>query len=220
MITKARYDAGETFADFLARPTVNHDLWIALTHRVSIPLEYSARVEALGGTAEDMPLRDDSADAVFCGEAFHWFDAAGALEEIARVLRPGGGLVLMWNHGWDFEPEIPAEVFARLSGVYERAGRPGGPKYESGEWRKPFAFSPFEPLRETTLQRTVEDVDRDRVVSLWLSVSSVASLQDEERREIAGYLRSELEPVYRMRVTTDVYWTRFVPSYPQDAVDN
>jgi SAM-dependent methyltransferase len=105
-------------------------------------------VEALGGTAEDMPLRDDSADAVFCGEAFHWFDAAGALEEIARVLRPGGGLVLMWNHGWDFHPELPAEVFERLSGVYERAGRPGGPKYESGEWRKPFASSRFEPLRQ------------------------------------------------------------------------
>ena len=177
-------------------------------------------VEALGGTAEDIPLPEDSADAVFCGEAFHWFDAAGALEEIARVLRPGGGLVLMWNHGWDFEPEIPAEVFARLSGVYERAGRPGGPKYESGEWRKPFASSRFEPLRETTLQRTVEDVVRDRVVSLWLSVSSVASLPEEERRELAEYLRGELALTYRMRVTTDVYWTRLAASYPQEAVDN
>ena len=49
---------------------------------------------------------------------------------------------------------------------------------------------------------------------------AVASLPEEKRRELADYLRSELAPVYRMFVTTDVYWTRLGPSYPQEAVDN
>jgi SAM-dependent methyltransferase len=163
--------------------------------------------EPLAGTAEEIPLPDASADAVFCGEAFHWFDGVVALDEIARVLRPRGGLALMWNH-WDFEPELPKALYARLGAIYERAGRPGGPRYESGEWRKAFPTSRLEPLHERTLSRIVEDVGRDRVVSLWLSVSSVASLPGEERLELAAYLRSELEPVYRMPVTTDVYWTR------------
>jgi SAM-dependent methyltransferase len=164
--------------------------------------------EALAGIAEDIPLPADSADAVFCGEAFHWFDGAVALAEIARVLRPGGGLALMWNHGWDFEPELPAALYERLRGIYDRVGRPGGPKYESGEWRKAFPASRFEPLQESTVRWTVEEVDRERVVSLWLSVSSVASLPVEERREFADYLRNELARGYRMRLTTDVYWTR------------
>lgn len=70
--------------------------------------------DARAGTAEDIPLPDDSVDAVFCGEAFHWFDATVALEEIARVLKPRGGLALMWNHGWGFEPELPEALYDRL----------------------------------------------------------------------------------------------------------
>ena len=52
---------------------------------------------ALDGTAEAMPLPDDSADAVTVGQAFHWFDGPRALAEIERVLRPGGALALVWN---------------------------------------------------------------------------------------------------------------------------
>ncbi len=36
-------------------------------------------------------------DAVVAGQAYHWFDAARARPEIARVLRPGGVLVTMRN---------------------------------------------------------------------------------------------------------------------------
>src|SRR5262249_50970017 len=56
-----------------------------------------ADVEALGGTAEDIPLEDGSVDAVVCAQAFHWFDPERALPEIHRVLRPGGGLALLYN---------------------------------------------------------------------------------------------------------------------------
>ena len=53
--------------------------------------------QALDGTAEAIPLPDDSADAVTVGQAFHWFDGPKALAEIERVLRPGGALALAWN---------------------------------------------------------------------------------------------------------------------------
>ncbi|HXA34322.1 MAG TPA: methyltransferase domain-containing protein [Acidimicrobiales bacterium] len=54
-------------------------------------------VELVDGSAESIPAPDASVDAVFVAQAFHWFDPDRALTEMARVLRPGGGLGLIWN---------------------------------------------------------------------------------------------------------------------------
>jgi ubiquinone/menaquinone biosynthesis C-methylase UbiE len=66
-------------------------------------------VEALAGVAEAIPLPDASVDAVAVGQAFHWFDHDAALAEIRRVLRPGGGLGLLWNR-WDEADPLLAAV--------------------------------------------------------------------------------------------------------------
>ncbi|MCV7187615.1 class I SAM-dependent methyltransferase [Mycolicibacterium thermoresistibile] len=52
---------------------------------------------ALLGTAEEIPLPDNSVDAVLVAQAWHWFDVDRAVREVARVLRPGGRLGLVWN---------------------------------------------------------------------------------------------------------------------------
>lgn len=54
------------------------------------------RVRTVLGEAEDMPFPDDSADAVLVTDAFHHFrDQAAAAAEFARVIRPGGGIVVL-----------------------------------------------------------------------------------------------------------------------------
>ena len=68
-------------------------------------------VEALAGTAEAIPLADDSVDAVLVGQAFHWFDHGPALDEMGRVLRPGGAVGLLWN-GEDESVEWVAGLMA------------------------------------------------------------------------------------------------------------
>ncbi|MCX8554296.1 class I SAM-dependent methyltransferase [Mycobacterium sp. SMC-16] len=54
-------------------------------------------VPALLGTAEEIPLPDNNVDAVLVAQAWHWFDPERAAAEVARVLRPGGRLGLVWN---------------------------------------------------------------------------------------------------------------------------
>ncbi|MFC7879925.1 class I SAM-dependent methyltransferase [Isoptericola sp. NPDC057391] len=62
--------------------------------------ELAARLPGIAthrGTAESIPLADASVDAVLVGQAWHWFDADAAATEVARVLRPGGTLGVIWN---------------------------------------------------------------------------------------------------------------------------
>jgi SAM-dependent methyltransferase len=49
------------------------------------------------GTAEDIPLANASVDAVLAAQAWHWVDQDRALPSVARVLKPGGTLGLVWN---------------------------------------------------------------------------------------------------------------------------
>src|SRR5205085_1882359 len=140
----------------------------------------------LEGSAEAIPLADGSLDGVFCGDAFHWFDWPAALDEIARVLRPGGVLAIGFNMpSGETEPPYPQaawDVVAR----YRRPGvEPGGPIIEAGEWRRAFAGSPFEELRRIELPHELV-FDREREVACTLSVSVFAALPDDERAQLGA----------------------------------
>ena len=171
--------------------------------------------EVLDGTAQEIPLTDDSVDAVFAAEAFHWFNDERALAEIARVLRPRGALVLMWNlPAGPTEPSIAA-VEQLLA---ERGPDPAevsydpldldGLQYTSGEWRLAFADSPFEPLQETRLPNP-QILDRESLVAFFASMGWLADLPDAERLPVLDEVRSLLSAAeYRRPWETHVHWTR------------
>lgn len=165
----------------------------------------------LGGSAGAIPLADGSVDGAFCAEAFHWFDWPVALGEIARVLRPGGVLVLCFNMGTgpDYLP-LPASARAILD-RYRRPGmEPGGTILASGAWREPFAApsSPFEPLTEESFEH-VHVQDRDALVARTLSTSIFAALPENDRRELGDELRAAIpEDVDTTPLRAHVYWTR------------
>ncbi|HZT93948.1 MAG TPA: class I SAM-dependent methyltransferase [Gaiellaceae bacterium] len=127
------------------------------------------RVEALEGSAESIPLPDESADAAFAGQAYHWFDRERALPELHRILRPGGGLVLLWNW-WDERDPLQRE----LGGLVGYAGHepyvdeelPGAP------W--------FRELARTIID-SVEGSSSEAIVSRLATTSMFLTMEPEER---------------------------------------
>jgi ubiquinone/menaquinone biosynthesis C-methylase UbiE len=175
----------------------------------------SAGIKVLAGTAERMPLPDDSADAVFVGDAFHWFDGPAAVAELERVLRPQGGVALLWNHWWSdgddrmvntLEPSLPTGAQALFDEVYFSSGRAAA---RAGMAAPPEAFAgdSWEPLTEEAFSRTTE-LSGGEVVDLYATVSAVASLPPAERQELKRKVLALLEPSYRLEITTVLQWTR------------
>ncbi len=71
----------------------NREMREAAAHFLSGYPAYSG----VDGSAEDTGLGEASVDFVTAGQAFHWFEPLGARREFARILRPGGWVVLIWN---------------------------------------------------------------------------------------------------------------------------
>ena len=132
-------------------------------------------VTAVAGSAESMPLPDGAADVVACAQAFHWFDQEPALAEIARVLRPGGRIALVWNVRDERVPWVSelSDAMVGRTGVDRGAA---APIEQSGL---------YGPVEHATFEHT-QTVDRDALRALVLSRSYCAVLPEEERAPILG----------------------------------
>jgi SAM-dependent methyltransferase len=132
-------------------------------------------VTAVVGSAESMPLPDGSADVVACAQAFHWFDHGPALAEIARVLRPGGRIALVWNVRDERVPWVSelSDAMVGRTGVDRGATEPIERSGLYGD------------VERATFEHT-QDVDREALRALVLSRSFCAVLPEEERAPILG----------------------------------
>ena len=79
--------------------------------------ERTEGVRVLDGRGEAIPLPDSSVDAVFVSTAWHWFDSALATAEIARVLRDGGRLGVIWTSRDRTDDWVAELDLLRLSAV-------------------------------------------------------------------------------------------------------
>jgi SAM-dependent methyltransferase len=159
---------------------------------------------ALAGTAEAIPLDDETIDAVFVAEAFHWFHSAAAASEIERVLRPGGWLVVCFNE-WrgGFNPGLSAEARETLEQAWAELPPPGGPKVQSGVWRQ--GLTAFEPLEEVSIDHEWT-TDTVGVVSYYVSTSSMGALADDARAELRERLvEATPETTHRLPLTARIY---------------
>jgi SAM-dependent methyltransferase len=160
------------------------------------------------GLAERLPLRDGSVDAVVVAEAFHWFDATAALAEVRRVLRPGGGLALLWNQAGAEPVPWQLELGALLAGLRDPT-LPFTGGHSTGPWDQEVAAAGgFTPVAHRTFPHE-QVASPDEVVAGALSTSWVAARPAEDRRRFADDVRAVLaahgSPLV-VRWRSEVHW--------------
>jgi len=175
--------------------------------------ETAPEAEPLAALAEAIPLAHASVDAVIAAQAYHWFDPEAATAEVARVLRPGGVVALIWNRR--DESAAWMREFSRI--LDPRSG--DAPRYRHGTWRRGFdGNAAFTPLEQRTWPHR-GPAGRAVVLARVASMSFVAALDDEPRAALLAEIEHVLDthPDTRGRddlalpYVTDLFTARRLP---------
>lgn len=122
--------------------------------------------------AEHIPVRSRSVDVVVCGQSFHWFDHDPAIAEMARVLRPGGTLALVWN---TYDEAIP---------WVKRLKRLISPQTDAENMAMPLMETPFFGFVDQKQFRFWQPHTAATLVDLVRSVSHVATMSGPARADV------------------------------------
>jgi SAM-dependent methyltransferase len=144
-------------------------------------------VPLLAGTAEALPLAGRSVDVVIVAQAWHWFDHDRAGAEMLRVVRPGGGVGLVWNARDRGVPWVDA-VWGIMDRVEKRA-----PWRDHEHWRESARALPGFAEMRTSEFRHEQLLAPAQVLQRIASVSHVAVLPDRERRAVLEEVRDVLD---------------------------
>jgi SAM-dependent methyltransferase len=140
--------------------------------------------------AEALPLATDAVALITCGTAFHWFGPRATLQEMQRILAPGGWAALFWRY-----PTRDAVTPKLIREVLERFGPKLPDQHVLVHSPEPFLGSELRPeapiVLPTTLQFTPAEFH-----GYAATVELLRRLAGEHHAEFLAGLRDELERRY------------------------
>ena len=162
------------------RPSYPQEIAIWLQDRLQIG-ESSTVVECVQAFSDQLPLQNESVDAMVCAQSFHWFSNIETLTEIHRVLKPSGHLGLVWN-----QRDIQVDWVRALADEIAPF-EADTPRYHSEKWKQVFENQElFRFIGLDTFQLlhrgTVEQVVSKRL----LSTSFIAAMSAQQQQELTA----------------------------------
>ncbi|KAI4273278.1 MAG: hypothetical protein LQ337_004748 [Flavoplaca oasis] len=229
------------FTELLAARDENYHVVAVEPHeemRKALSAKGLSTVDVLDGYANSMPVESQSVDAVVAAQAFHWFATDDALEEIHRILIPGGNFGMVWNvedynapESWEPTTKWEATMKEIMWSYHDQR-----PRFRHDLWRNvfdkqvsstPFTIQAADPLFSLPLgedsTKFIHWLHPDAIWERFRSLSQISVLEGDELAGVrdkaftamgAPYVeaneRGEL-PLHGHVVYT---WTSAVPGAP------
>src|SRR4051794_26677299 len=146
---------------------------------------------ALAGTAEAIPVDDASVDAIAVAEAFHWFEPEAAVAEMARVLRPGGGVAVLYNRRDRGSDEAAWQREGHITFEAHRLPPDDVDPHDEERWRAALAGRIGEPHDDEF--DNAQTLDVDGLLAQYASYSVIAGLPPARREAALAAFRGVFE---------------------------
>jgi SAM-dependent methyltransferase len=139
-------------------------------------------VRVMEGTGESIPLPDSSVDTLVCAQAWHWVNPGRAVPEVARVLRPGGWLGLVWNFR-----DLSVPWVAELEGILRDCAAASTEDRQVERVGAPFGSVERQDFRWS------HPMTAEEIMDMVASRSYVITLEPAAREELLGRVRAVLD---------------------------
>lgn len=133
------------------------------------------------GSAEKIPLNENSVDIVTSFQAFHWFNFKKSLMEFRRILKPFGQLALIWNY-WNTSEDPFTAAYVELINKATQKNDDRVEPYDgfSGKVKRlrmgllwKFQYLPYFKNVERHRYKLVQEMDLNKLIGLAQSQSYI-----------------------------------------------
>lgn len=152
------------------------------------------------GNAEQTTCLDAQYDVVCMASSFHWMDFEKAMEEVSRILKPGGWFLALWNTRYYESNPLLVRIEETLYRMVPELTR-----VSSG--RSVFCEQLMGRLQRHPLcndvvyleGRHTEQQTCERYVGIWKSVNDIRVQAGEQRfQEFLTYIEQELQDIHQI----------------------
>ena len=144
--------------------------------------------------AAHIPLPNSSVQNIICAQCFHWFDNKESLDEMFRVLVPGGKLLCAWIHR-DMSVDWVKETEGVLKEYFDKSGTPLA---RARNWK--VVLESYKGLKflEHSFSAGINNLKglKDFVLDHYMSISVIAILEAETKAKARDKFRAVLNKYF------------------------
>lgn len=148
-------------------------------------------VDVVTSTFEDWDADVESVDLIYAAQAWHWVDRDTGFDKALAVLRPGGGIALLWN--------VPLDRYSRHEDAYRRfapqlleEGDERIKRRDSHDWRDDMEFAGFAEIDLFT-HEWAQNLTSSQYRALYASYSDHMLLDEPARTRLLDTLEADVE---------------------------